>query len=154
MRWAAPADGHDLEALHDGEDLVHRLARDRADRGAHVGDVWHQPLRLEELQGLADRDRAHLELTRQLVDHEPLARLELAAHDRVAQRPVDELLLRAEAQSRGEWRAAMGQADATILVFFWIASKPAMHARAEPIAVGPARSGLPVRTAAQKPEIS
>ena len=89
------ARGHDLEALHHREDLVDRLARDRAHGGADVGDVVDEALRLQELQGLAHRDGAHLELARELVDHEPPAGRELAAHDRVAQRAVDELLLRA-----------------------------------------------------------
>jgi hypothetical protein len=43
----------------------------------------------------------------------------------------------------------------TILACVSIASNPEMHARAEPNArTGPHLSGAPVRTAAQKPEIS
>ena len=149
------ARGHDLEALHHGEDLVHRLPGNEAHRGSHVGNVGDQALRLEELQAFPHRDRADFELLSQLVDHEAPARLELAAHDRVPQGPVHELPLRAEAHARHEGgKGGVAQARTT-RVFFCTASCAARQARAEPMALsGPQRRGRPTRTAAQNSEIS
>ena len=48
---------------------------------------------LQQLQRLAHRDDRDVEAPRQIVDDQALTRLQLAPQDRVAQGPVDELLL-------------------------------------------------------------
>src|SRR5207247_184410 len=85
-----------FRSLHELEDLGDRLPGDRAHRGPRVRDVGHEPLGLEELKGLPHGARADLELPGQVLDDEALLGDELAAHDGVPERLVDELLLCAE----------------------------------------------------------
>ncbi len=87
------ARGDDLQPFEQGEDLDDRGARDRRDGGADVRDAQHEPLGLEQAKRLPDRNDAHLELPREVVDDQTRARAELAPDDRLAQRRVDELLL-------------------------------------------------------------
>ena len=69
-----------------------------------------------------------------------------------AQRPIDELLLGAEAASGRARASGSWISRSSTRVFLSIAWLPAMQARAEPIALsGPQRSGAPVRTDGAEP---
>ena len=56
-------------------------------------DDLDQRFGLQQLQRLAHRDDGDVQAARQIVDDQALTRLQLAPQDRVAQGPVDELLL-------------------------------------------------------------
>ena len=95
--------GDRAQAFEQREDVEDRLAGHRRDRGADVRDVGDEPFGLEQLQRLANRDDADLEPACEVIDHQPLAGSDLAAHDRRAQGLVDELLLGAWPRRRARW---------------------------------------------------
>ena len=66
----------DFQPFEHGKDFQDRVARDRRDRRADVRHVHDQTFRLEDLERLANGDRADLEPPGQVVDDEPLAGLQ------------------------------------------------------------------------------
>jgi len=85
--------GDDFEPLEHCEHILNRFGRDRRHRRAGVRHGDDEALGLEHLDGFANGDGTDLEPPGEIVDHQPLAGAQIAAHDRVAQRLIGELLL-------------------------------------------------------------
>jgi hypothetical protein len=99
------ARGDDFQTLEHGEDVLNGLPRNRGNRRAGMRHDHHEPFGLQHLDGLADGNRADVQLAREIVDDHPLAGRQIAAHDRVPQGLVREFLFRAvpRVPTGGDW---------------------------------------------------
>jgi hypothetical protein len=82
-------DGAALERLAHEGGVGDRVRADQRDEGAELGHDRHQALVAKARQRLAHRRAAHAQPVGQLVLRQAPARLELGAHDGLAQRNVD-----------------------------------------------------------------